>query len=29
VQHELMSSRNQVEAVKAGMEKRSPEFIDP
>lgn len=28
-QHELMYSRNQVEAVRAGMEKRAPEFIDP
>lgn len=29
VQHELMYSRNQVEAVKSGMEKRSPDFVDP
>ena len=28
-QHELMYSRNQVEAVKAGLEKRAAEFIDP
>lgn len=29
VQHELMYSRNQIEAVKAGMEKRTAEFVDP
>ncbi|WP_338467426.1 crotonase/enoyl-CoA hydratase family protein [Novosphingobium sp. ZN18A2] len=28
-QHELMFSKNQMEAVRAGMEKRRPEFIDP
>jgi enoyl-CoA hydratase/carnithine racemase len=28
-QHELMYSRNQIEAVKAGMEKRAGEFVDP
>jgi enoyl-CoA hydratase/carnithine racemase len=28
-QHELMYSRNQIEAVRAGMEKRAPEFVDP
>ena len=29
VQHELMYSRNQVEAVKAGLEKRAAIFVDP
>ena len=28
-QHELMYSKNQIEAVRAGMEKRAPEFVDP
>ena len=28
-QHELMYSRNQIEAVKAGMEKRVADFVDP
>jgi hypothetical protein len=28
-QHDLMYSRNQIEAVRAGMEKRAPEFVDP
>ncbi|MBB3862259.1 enoyl-CoA hydratase/carnithine racemase [Novosphingobium hassiacum] len=28
-QHELMFSRNQMEAVRAGMERRAPEFVDP
>ncbi|SCY94619.1 Enoyl-CoA hydratase/carnithine racemase [Novosphingobium aromaticivorans] len=28
-QHELMYSRNQMEAVKAGMEKRAGDFVDP
>lgn len=28
-QHELLYSKNQVEAVRAGMEKRAPEFVDP
>lgn len=28
-QHELMYSRNQIEAVKAGMEKRAGDFVDP
>lgn len=28
-QHELMYSRNQIEAVRAGMEKRAPDFVDP
>jgi enoyl-CoA hydratase/carnithine racemase len=28
-QHELMYSRNQIESVRAGMEKRLPEFVDP
>lgn len=28
-QHELMYSRNQIEAVKAGMEKRAADFVDP
>lgn len=28
-QHELMYSKNQVEAVRAGMEKRAGEFVDP
>ncbi|MDF8331940.1 crotonase/enoyl-CoA hydratase family protein [Novosphingobium sp. HBC54] len=28
-QHELMYSRNQIESVRAGMEKRPPEFVDP
>lgn len=28
-QHELMYAKNQLEAVRAGMEKRDPEFIDP
>jgi enoyl-CoA hydratase/carnithine racemase len=28
-QHELMYSRNQIEAVKAGMEKRDADFVDP
>ncbi len=28
-QHELMFSRNQTEAVRAGMERRAPEFVDP
>lgn len=28
-QHELMYSRNQIEAVRAGMEKRPPVFVDP
>jgi len=28
-QHELMYSRNQIEAVKAGMEKRTADFVDP
>ncbi len=28
-QHELMYSRNQMEAVRAGMEKRAGEFVDP
>jgi len=28
-QHELMYSRNQMEAVRAGMEKRTGEFVDP
>lgn len=29
LQHELMYSKNQIEAVRAGMEKRSGEFVDP
>lgn len=29
LQHELLYSRNQVEAVSAGMEKRGAEFVDP
>lgn len=29
VQHELMFSRNQMEAVRAGMERRAGEFVDP
>lgn len=28
-QHELMFSKNQIEAVRAGMEKRDGEFVDP
>lgn len=28
-QHELLYSKNQMEAVRAGMEKRAPEFVDP
>ena len=28
-QHELMYSKNQIEAVRAGMEKRAGEFVDP
>lgn len=28
-QHELLFSKNQIEAVRAGMEKRDPEFVDP
>ncbi|MCX7284305.1 MAG: crotonase/enoyl-CoA hydratase family protein [Novosphingobium sp.] len=28
-QHELMSSKNQIEAVRAGMEKRAAQFVDP
>lgn len=28
-QQELMYSKNQMEAVRAGMEKRAPEFVDP
>lgn len=28
-QHELMYSKNQMEAVRAGMERRAPEFVDP
>jgi enoyl-CoA hydratase/carnithine racemase len=28
-QHELMYSRNQIEAVRAGMEKRAADFVDP
>ncbi len=28
-QHELMYTRNQVEAVKAGLEKRAADFVDP
>jgi enoyl-CoA hydratase/carnithine racemase len=28
-QHELMYSRNQIEAVKAGLEKRAADFVDP
>ena len=28
-QHELLYSKNQVEAVRAGLEKRDPEFVDP
>lgn len=28
-QHELMYSKNQLEAVRAGMEKRAPDFVDP
>ncbi len=28
-QHELMFSRNQMEAVRAGMERRAAEFVDP
>jgi len=28
-QHELTYSRNQIEAVKAGMEKRAADFVDP
>lgn len=28
-QHELMYSRNQIEAVKAGMERRAADFVDP
>lgn len=29
LQHELIGSRNQLEAVKAGLEKRKGEFVDP
>ena len=28
-QHELMGTRNQLEAVQAGLEKRAPLFVDP